>query len=98
MRSSVASSGASVFVGADTGLNVALDMRSAFAGAPGGSAVAVGPAAGGLVSTAGTEANESGQLAIGSASGMVEGSGSPSLRVEDGGQAGIQRTVGGSGC
>jgi hypothetical protein len=55
-----------------------------------------GVAAGGLV-TSGTESNESGQLEIGSADGLVEGSSMPSLMVEDGGHAGIVCSVGGSG-
>jgi hypothetical protein len=63
----------------------------------GGAAGLLGDAvAGGLV-TSGTESNESGQLEIGSCSGIVDGSSRPSLIVEDGGHAGMVCSVGGSG-
>jgi hypothetical protein len=52
--------------------------------------------AGGLV-TSGTESNESGQLEIGSEPELVARWSMPSLIVEDGGQAGIECSVGGSG-
>ncbi len=52
--------------------------------------------AGGFV-TSGTESNVSGQLEIGSASGADKRWSMPSLMVEEGGQAGIECSVGGSG-
>jgi hypothetical protein len=58
--------------------------------AAGGAVIAEG------LATSGTESKESGQLESG-ASRIVEGSGRPSLMVDDGGQAGIVCSVGGSG-
>jgi len=50
-----------------------------------------------LTGGADTASNESGQLSIASASGIVPGSGRSSWIVEEGGQAGIVCSVGGSG-
>jgi hypothetical protein len=60
-----------------------------------GRAVVAG-AAGGFV-TSGTESEEAGQLEMGSPAGIVDGSGKLLLIVDDGGQAGIECSVGGSG-
>jgi hypothetical protein len=73
-----------------------------FVAAAGFVAAGVLVAAGALVGTggfvtSGTESNESGHLEIGSESEVVARWGMPSLMVEDGGQAGIECSVGGSG-
>ena len=60
-----------------------------------GRAVVAG-AAGGFV-TSGTESEEAGQLEMDSPAGIVDGSGKLLLIVDDGGQAGIECSVGGSG-